>query len=164
MLLFSNGIIHTVDPSLPNPEAVLISYAGRSVAQRISTAPDGNARDSIRRRLRRSPSANSFLPLPATAAAVGLAQMHGDEPHVFVRGRMAGYRIHLATEVIYLESGQYHCIVSSPKRRKAIYLRFEDGGEPISGELVSKVLLLANDTAITDGSILAQIVPLRQAA
>ncbi len=41
---------------------------------------------------------------------------------------------------------------------------FEDGGEPISSEIVSKVLLLANDTAITDGTILAQIVSLRQAA
>ncbi len=30
---------------------------------------------------------------------------------------------------------------------------FEDGGEPISSEIVSKVLLLANDTAITDGCI-----------
>jgi len=29
MLLFSNGIIHTVDPSLPNPEAVLVGDDGR---------------------------------------------------------------------------------------------------------------------------------------
>jgi len=100
----------------------------------------------------------------ATAAAMGLAQVHVEEPHVFVRGRLAGYRIHLATGAIYLESGQYLCIVTSPKQRKAIYLPFEDGGEPISSEIVSKVLLLANDTTIADGSILAQIVPLQQAA
>jgi hypothetical protein len=100
----------------------------------------------------------------ATAAALGLAQVHVEEPHVFVRGRLAGYRIHLATGAIYLESGQYLCIVSSPKQRKAIFLPFEDGGELVSSEIVSKVVLLANDTAITDGSILAQIVPLRQAA
>jgi len=100
----------------------------------------------------------------ATAAALGLAQVHVDEPHVSIRGRLARYRIHLATGAIYLESGQYLCIVSNPKEGKAIYLPFEDGGEPISSEIISKVLLLANDTAITDGTILAQIAPLRQAA
>jgi hypothetical protein len=31
-------------------------------------------------------------------------------------------------------------------------------------ETLSKVLLLANDTRITDGTILAQIAPVRQAA
>jgi hypothetical protein len=100
----------------------------------------------------------------ATAAALGLAQVRIDEPHVFVRGMRAEYRIHLATGAIYLESGQYLCIVSNPKERKAIYLPFEDGGEPISSEIISKVLLLANDTGITDATILAQITPLWQAA
>jgi predicted amidohydrolase YtcJ len=32
MLLFSNGIIHTVDPSLSNPEAVLVGDDGRIAA------------------------------------------------------------------------------------------------------------------------------------
>lgn len=32
MLLFSNGTIHTVDPSLPNPEAVLVGGDGRIAA------------------------------------------------------------------------------------------------------------------------------------
>jgi hypothetical protein len=100
----------------------------------------------------------------ATAAALGLAQVHVDEPYVFVHGMRAEYRIHLATGAIYLESGQYLCIVSNPKERKAIYLPFEDGGEPISSEIISKVLLLANDTGIADATILAQITPLRQAA
>jgi hypothetical protein len=77
---------------------------------------------------------------------------------------LASYRIHLATGAIYLESGQYLCIVSNPKERKAIYLPFEDGGEPVTSEIISKVLLLAHDTGITDTTILAQIAPLRQAA
>jgi len=100
----------------------------------------------------------------ATAAALGLGQVHVDEPDVFVHGTRAEYRIHLATGAIYLGSGQYLCIVSSPKERKAIYLPFEDGGEPISSEIISKVLLLTNDTSIADPTILAQITPLRQAA
>ena len=100
----------------------------------------------------------------ATAAALGLSQVRVDEPHVLVRGMLSGYRIHLATGAIYLESGQYLCIVTNPKERKAIYLPFEDGGEPVSSEIISKVLLLAHDTGITDTTILAQIAPLRQAA
>jgi hypothetical protein len=60
--------------------------------------------------------------------------------------------------------GQYLCIVSNPKQRKAIYLPFEDGGEPVTSEITSKVLLLAHNTAITDSTILAQIAPLRKAA
>jgi hypothetical protein len=51
--------------------------------------------------------------------------------------------------------------VPNQKTRKATYLPFEDGGDPISSELVSKVLLLANDKAITDPTILAQITPSR---
>ncbi|HEY3228048.1 MAG TPA: hypothetical protein VGJ87_02440 [Roseiflexaceae bacterium] len=100
----------------------------------------------------------------ATAAALGLGQVHVDEPSVFVRGMLASYRIHLATGAIYLESGQYLCIVTNPKERKAIYLPFEDGGEPVTSEIISKVLLLVHDTGITDTTILAQIAPLRQAA
>lgn len=100
----------------------------------------------------------------ATAAALGLAQVRVEEPHVHVRGALTGYRIHLATGAIYLKSGQYLCIVPAAKERKAIYLPFAEGGEPIVSEIISKVLLLANDTRITDGTILAQIAPLRQAA
>lgn len=100
----------------------------------------------------------------ATVSALGFEQVRVEEPFVYVRGARSGYRIHLATAAIYLDSGQYLCIVPSPKQRQAIYLPFEDGGEPISSEIISKVLLLANDTAITDTTILAQIPSVRQAA
>jgi hypothetical protein len=100
----------------------------------------------------------------ATVAALGLGQVHVDEPHVFVRGTLAGYRIHLATGAIYLDSGQYLCIVPTPKERKAIYLPFDEGGEPVTSEIISKVLLLSYDTSITHTTIMAQIAPLRQAA
>jgi hypothetical protein len=100
----------------------------------------------------------------ATVAALGLQNVEVDEPHVRVQGSRAAYRIHLATAAIHIESGAYLCIVPSTKARKATYLPFEEGGDPISSELVSKVLLLANDKAITDATILAQIPPARQAA
>jgi hypothetical protein len=102
--------------------------------------------------------------LRATVAALGLSQVQVDEPFVHVRGSLGSYRMHLATGAIYLASGQYLCIVPSAKQRKAIYLPFEASGEPLISELVSKMLLLANDTQISDTTILAQIAPLRQAA
>ncbi|MDQ5851503.1 MAG: DUF4132 domain-containing protein, partial [Chloroflexota bacterium] len=100
----------------------------------------------------------------ATAAALGLAQVEVEEPYVRVHGNLASYRIHLATAAIHIESGAYLCIVPDPKTRKATYLPFEDGGDPVSSELVSKTLMLANDMAITDPTILAQITPPRRAA
>ncbi|HEU4324562.1 MAG TPA: DUF4132 domain-containing protein [Roseiflexaceae bacterium] len=87
-----------------------------------------------------------------------------EEPFVTVAGSLSGYRIHLATGACYLENGQYLCIVPGRKEQQALYLPFADGGETISSEIVSKTLLLANDGAITDPTILAQIRPLRQAA
>jgi hypothetical protein len=102
--------------------------------------------------------------LRATVAALGLAQVRVEEPLVLVRGSLTSYRIHLATGAIYMESGQYLCIVPSPRERKAIYLPFEEGGEPLVSEIISKVIMLSNDTQIGDLSILAQITPLRQAA
>jgi|GEM_PF-3480881 len=100
----------------------------------------------------------------ATVAALGLKHVTVDEPHVFVQGSRASYRVHLATAAIYIEGGSYLCIVPAAKQRKTTYLPFEDGGDSISSELISKVLLLANDATIKDTTILAQIPPARRAA
>jgi Domain of unknown function (DUF4132)/Family of unknown function (DUF5724) len=102
--------------------------------------------------------------LRATTVALGLAQVRVEEPLVHVRGSLMSYRIHLATGAIYMESGRYLCIVPSPRARKAVYLPFEEGGEPIVSEIVSKVIMLANDAQIGDSTILTQIAPMRQAA
>ena len=72
--------------------------------------------------------------------------------------------MHLATAAIHVESGLHLCIVPAVKARKAMYLPFEDDGEPVSSELISKMLLLANDAAISDPTILAQLPRLRRAA
>ncbi|GAB4210294.1 MAG: hypothetical protein OHK0022_43090 [Roseiflexaceae bacterium] len=101
----------------------------------------------------------------ALAAALGMTtKVRVEEPFVTVEGNLSGYRIHLATGACYLSSGQYLCIVPSRKEQQALYLPFAEGGEPVSSEIVSKTLLLANDSTIADPTILAQIRPLRQAA
>lgn len=98
------------------------------------------------------------------AAALGLPRVTVEERSVLVGGSLASYRVSLATGAIYLSSGQYLCIVPAAKERKAIYLPFAEGGEPITSEIVSKVLLLSNDRQISDPTILSQIGALQQAA
>lgn len=101
----------------------------------------------------------------AIVQALGMAERVSVElPHVFVHGTRASYRIHLATGAIYLENGQYLCIVPSKEKGSALYVPYAEGGEPLASEIVSKVLQLANDATITDPTILAQIPVLRQAA
>ncbi|MCU0493252.1 MAG: DUF4132 domain-containing protein [Chloroflexaceae bacterium] len=102
--------------------------------------------------------------LRATAQALGLSQVQVAEPFVWVTGSRTRYRIHLATGAIYLENGRYLCIVPSQKERKAIYLPFEESGEPVMSEIISKMLLLADDRRISDPTILQQLPPARQAA
>ncbi|HYF63560.1 MAG TPA: DUF4132 domain-containing protein, partial [Herpetosiphonaceae bacterium] len=93
----------------------------------------------------------------ATVSAMGLAQVAVEEPYAHVAGQLTSYRIHLATGAVYLANGQYLCIVPSRKQQKAVYLPFEEGGEPIISEVISKILLLANDARISDPTIVAQI-------
>jgi hypothetical protein len=94
----------------------------------------------------------------ALSAALGLdARVKVEEPVVHVYGKRSSYRVQLATAACYLSSGQYLCIVPSRKQQQAVYLPFAEGGETLSSEIVSKVLLLANDQTITDPTILAQI-------
>ena len=101
----------------------------------------------------------------ALSAALGLdARVRVEEPVVHVRGQRSSYRVQLATGACYLSSGQYLCIVPSRKQQQAVYLPFAEGGESLSSEIVSKVLLLANDQTISDPTILSQIGPLQQAA
>lgn len=101
----------------------------------------------------------------ATLTAVGLTSVATiDTPFVRVRGRLANYRVHLATAAVYTETGHYICIVPNAQGLKAVYLPFAEGGESLTSEVISKVLLLANDTLIKDESILAQILSHRQQA
>ncbi|SEL47433.1 DUF4132 domain-containing protein [Streptacidiphilus jiangxiensis] len=76
--------------------------------------------------------------------------------HLVVRGELATYRIHLGSANVVMEpSGAYVCIVPSGGAGAGrVFLPFED--ERLS-LILSKALLLANDTRITDESILAQI-------
>jgi hypothetical protein len=73
-----------------------------------------------------------------------------------VRGQRAHYRVHLATGSVHLEpGGRYLCIVPAAERDR-VYLPFEDDDEKTS-EIISKIVLLAHDSAIQDRRILGQL-------
>ncbi|MGW3285458.1 DUF4132 domain-containing protein [Streptomyces sp. NPDC001002] len=75
-----------------------------------------------------------------------------------VKGERHTYKIHLGSgNILMTPSGQYLCIV--PKSNPAIpetgYLPYE--GDRMLAVILSKAMLLANDTRITDPSILSQL-------
>jgi hypothetical protein len=89
-----------------------------------------------------------------------LKQVVVDEPYVHIGGKLADYRVHLGSATIHIEPGAYLCVVpdGAGLRRDKLFLPFEEGGNDFkTSEVVSKVLLLADDARIKDESILRQI-------
>ncbi len=77
---------------------------------------------------------------------------------LIVRGDIRTYKIHLGSGNILMEpNDQYLCIVQGQGQSKAspVFLPFE--GDRMLAIVLSKALLLAKDTAITDPTILSQI-------
>lgn len=76
-----------------------------------------------------------------------------------VRGDLRTYNIHLGSGNILMEpNDQYLCIVPDPRKAATmgnVFLPFE--GDSMMATILSKALLLANDTKIKDPSILSQI-------
>jgi hypothetical protein len=74
-----------------------------------------------------------------------------------VRGDLRTYKIHLGSGNILMEpNDQYLCIVpNQSKPTGQVFLPFE--GDSMMAIVLSKALLLAQDTKIKDPSILGQI-------
>ena len=74
-----------------------------------------------------------------------------------VRGDLRTYRIHLGSgNILMSPNDQYLCIVAARGgRAEKLFLPFDD--DPVLSLILSKAFLLANDTAITDQTITAQI-------
>ncbi len=83
----------------------------------------------------------------------------GEENFLHIEGKLANYRLHLASANIHIEPGSYLCVVPDWKKkssRQKLFLPFEDEDMKFM-EVVSKMLLLASDDKIKDSSILNQI-------
>ncbi len=76
-----------------------------------------------------------------------------------VQGRRARYRVHLGSAAIHIEPGHYLCVVPDRKAQtgEKLFLPFADAHDSKVSEVISKILLLANDQAIKDPTILRQI-------
>ncbi|MDP8923543.1 MAG: DUF4132 domain-containing protein [Chloroflexota bacterium] len=92
------------------------------------------------------------------AADLGYGNVSVDGHYARVRGKLADYRVHLASATIHVEPGAYLCVVPARwgQRHDKLFLPFE-AEDLKTGEVISKVLLLAEDDKIRDSSILGQI-------
>jgi hypothetical protein len=75
-----------------------------------------------------------------------------------IKGKLASYRLHLGSAAIHVEPGAYLCVVPARwgQKHEKLFLPF-DAEDLKTSEVVSKVLLLAEDERIKDESILSQI-------
>ena len=82
-----------------------------------------------------------------------------DGRYLCVQGKIRKYKIHMGSGNILMEpNDQYLCIVADrrePVSMKKMFIPFE--GDNMLSIIISKALLLANDTAIDDPSIVRQI-------
>ena len=93
-----------------------------------------------------------LLPRLAIADRCDLA-----ERYLTVRGDLRTYRIHLGSGNILMEpNDQYLCIVAArDSRADRVFLPFDD--DQVLSLVLSKAFLLADDAAIDDPTIVAQI-------
>ena len=76
-----------------------------------------------------------------------------------IEGKLATYRVHLASGAVFMGEGRHLCIVpaTSWKKPADLYLPFLDEDDRKVAEIFSKILMLSKDTAIKDALILSQI-------
>jgi hypothetical protein len=80
-----------------------------------------------------------------------------DDRYLTVRGDLRTYRIHLGSgNILMSPNDQYLCIVAARDgQSQKLFLPFDD--DPVLSLILSKAFLLADDTAIEDPTITAQI-------
>jgi HEAT repeat protein len=92
-----------------------------------------------------------------TARLLGLDNVRTDGPRAFIEGTLGSYNVHLGSAIIHRQPGGALFVVPVHSQyRGRLFLPFADD-DPKSAEVLSKVLLLARDSAIKDPSILEQI-------
>lgn len=79
------------------------------------------------------------------------------ENHAFITGVHGEYTVHLGSGVVHkMAAGAINILPVHSQHRGRIFLPFIDG-DPKSAEIISKIILLAEDKKIKDPSILSQI-------
>ena len=79
------------------------------------------------------------------------------DSHALIHGSRADYNVHLGSGVVHQEGGaMLHILPVHSQQRGRIFLPFVDE-DPKTAEIMSKIILLAEDQKIKDPSILEQI-------
>ena len=92
-----------------------------------------------------------------TARLFKLKNVSTQKHHVYIEGSMGRYTVHLGSAVCHKMPGRYLSILPvHSQHRGRLFLPFVDE-DPRSAELMSKVLLLAQDEKIQDPTVLSQI-------
>jgi hypothetical protein len=87
----------------------------------------------------------------------GLTNVTFEGTHAFIKGTMGNYNIQLGSGVIHKESGgMVNILPVHSQQRGKIFLPFIDE-DPKTAEILSKILLLAQDQKIKDPYILQQL-------
>ena len=87
----------------------------------------------------------------------GLCNVRIEKNHVYVTGTLADYSIHLGSGVVHQLGGAMIPVLPvHSQHRGKVFLPFADE-DPKTAEIISKVLLFAEDKRIGDPSILSSI-------
>ncbi len=87
----------------------------------------------------------------------GLHNVTLKESHALIQGSRANYNVHLGSGVVHQEGGaMLHILPVHSQQRGRIFLPFVDE-DPKTAEVLSKIILLAEDNKLKDPSILEQI-------
>lgn len=87
----------------------------------------------------------------------GLENVTLTDNHALIAGKRGKYSVHLGSGVVHLEGGaMLHILPVHSQKRGRLFLPFVDE-DPKTAEIMSKIVLLAEDGKIKDPSILGQL-------
>jgi hypothetical protein len=96
--------------------------------------------------------------LRETSRLLNIKNIHLQEPHALIEGQLGSYTLHLGSATVHRQPGGALCIVPvHSQHRGRLFLPFTDD-DPKTAEVISKALLLAEDQAIQDPTILEQLL------
>jgi hypothetical protein len=93
-----------------------------------------------------------------TCRLLDIGNVRVKDRHAIIDGKLGNYTIHLGSAVVHKQPGGSVCIIPvHSQHRGRLFLPFVDK-DPRSAEVISKVILLANDKDIRDPTILEQLL------
>lgn len=95
--------------------------------------------------------------LRETLKLLGIGNVRIKEPHILIDGTLGEYSVHLGSGTVHRLPGGSICLVPiHSQQRGRLFLPFADD-DPRTAEVLSKVILLANDQDIKDPILLEQL-------